>query len=232
MKTGIILAGGTLTAEFAGKIIEEYSSRGGIILAAADAGLEVLDALGKQPDLLLGDFDTVDPGVLSRYEGQDGVVTERHDPVKDASDLELCVDALRAMGVEKTVVLGALGGRADHTLANIRLTYYARRIGMDLILLDPQNRIRCLIGGEETFECRIARGEQWGKYIGLFPIGGPVAPLDLEGFRYPLHGFQLDDRTSPSFSISNEITAECGVIRFRSVSGSGLIIVESKDRQR
>ena len=47
MTAGIILAGGDLTPEFAEKIIEEYSSRGEVFLAAADAGLEICDRAGR-----------------------------------------------------------------------------------------------------------------------------------------------------------------------------------------
>ena len=50
MTAGIILAGGDLTPEFAEKIIEEYSSRGEVFLAAADAGLEICDKAGRKPE--------------------------------------------------------------------------------------------------------------------------------------------------------------------------------------
>ncbi|MBQ7536365.1 MAG: thiamine diphosphokinase [Stomatobaculum sp.] len=231
MKTGIILAGGDLTPEFAEKIIAEYRRRGAVFLAAADAGLEICVAAGMTPDLLLGDFDTVKQEVLQDYLGREDLSLEQHNPVKDASDLELCADSLMARGIKDILVLGALGGRADHTLANIRMTYYAMREGMDLTLLDPQNRIRC-IRAEGNGRFSIPRITQWGKYVGLFPIGATSVTIDLEGFRYPLKDFVLSDAVSPSFTISNEITAESGVIRFRGPAGAGLIIIESKDRAR
>ena len=231
MTAGIILAGGDLTPEFAEKIIEEYSSRGEVFLAAADAGLEICDRAGRTPDLLLGDFDTVKQEVLRDYLDRDGLSLEQHDPVKDASDLELCVDSFLARGIRKAVILGALGGRADHTLANIRLTYYGRRKGMDLAVLDPQNRIRCF-SAEGSGSFSIPRSSQWGKYVGIFPIGAAAVTISLEGFRYPLKEFELSDASSPSFTISNEITGEEGTVRFRGPAGAGLIVIESKDRAR
>ena len=231
MTAGIILAGGDLTPEYAEKIIDEYSSRGEVFLAAADAGLEICDKAGRKPDLLLGDFDTVKQEVLQEYLGLDGLSLERHDPVKDASDLELCVDSLLDRGIRNAVILGALGGRADHTLANIRLTYYGMRKGMDLRLLDPQNRIRCF-RAEGSGSFFIPRVSQWGKYVGLFPIGAASVTISLEGFRYPLKEYELSDASSPSFTISNEITGEEGTVRFRGPDRAGLIVIESKDRAR
>ena len=73
MTTGIILAGGDLTPEFADYIIKDYISRGEIFLAAADAGLETCLKAGRKPDLVLGDFDTVD-NLLYEYYKHDYVV--------------------------------------------------------------------------------------------------------------------------------------------------------------
>lgn len=229
-RTGVILAGGDLDLSFAKEIIGDLSARGGVYLAAADAGLEACEKLGVLPDLLLGDFDTVRQEVLARFLSRSGVTVERHNPVKDASDLELAVQALRKRNLRDAVVLGALGGRADHACANVRLTYHAALHGMRLTLLDPQNRIRCVLSeGEDPQEVRIQKSEQWGRYIGFFPIGGAVRHLTLTGFRYPLTDFTLTDRTSPSLTVSNELSGEAGTIRFSGEDGAGLLILESRD---
>lgn len=230
MKTGIIIAGGDLPPVFAEKVIREYAAAGEIVTAAADAGLEVLDRIGMAPDILLGDFDTVKERVLGKYLTRPDIQVERHDPVKDASDMELTVKTLYRQGIRKAVVLGALGGRADHTLANIRLTYYAVLRGMELLILDPQNRIRCLKAypdRETVFTLR--KDAQYGKYVSVFPAGGSIAPLTMEGFRYPLAGYTLDWLGEPSRTVSNEITEEEAVIRFRGTEDAGLIVMETGD---
>ena len=232
---GIIIAGGDLSPAFAEKIIKETGSRGSLCIAAADAGLEILDRIGLAPDILLGDFDTVKQEVLGGYTDRKDVEVIRHNPVKDASDLELTADVLYDRGIREVLVLGALGGRADHTLANIRLTYWMRRRGAEFILLDPRNRIRCLVteGGElqeNVFTLR--RDAQWGRYIGLFALGGTIRHLTLEGFKYPLKDFTLDERGLPSLTISNEITAEAGIVRFSGEPGTGLLVMETADREK
>ena len=93
------------------------------------------------------------------------------------------------------------------------------------------NRIRCF-RAEGSGSFSIPRVSQWGKYVGLFPIGAASVTISLEGFRYPLKEFELSDASSPSFTISNEITGEAGRVLFRGPAGAGLIVIESKDRTR
>ena len=230
---GIIIAGGDLSPAFAEKIIKETGSRGSFCIAAADAGLEILDRIGLVPDILLGDFDTVKQEILGGYTDRKDVEVIRHNPVKDASDMELTADVLYDRGIREALVLGALGGRADHTLANIRLTYWMRRRGAEFILLDPRNRIRCLVTESEALRENVftlRRDAQWGRYIGLFALGGTIRHLTLEGFKYPLKDFTLDERGLPSLTISNEITAEEGIVRFSGDPGTGLLVMETADR--
>ncbi|KAB0576437.1 thiamine diphosphokinase [Fusobacterium naviforme] len=233
-KKGIIIAGGSLTPAFAEKILAEEERRGtgALCLAAADAGLEVLDAIGRIPSLLVGDLDSLRPELLDRYENRKELELLRHNPVKDASDLELCIEVMAARGVRELTVLGALGGRADHLLANIRLCYSAALQNISLVLLDPLNRIRCVVPGESgEAVLKIRQAEQWGRYIGLLPVGGSVEGLTLMGFRYPLEHFTLSYETSPSRTISNELAEEEGIIRFQSRERSGLLVMETGDRE-
>ena len=265
-KTGIIIGGGDLTPAFAEKIIRESGSRGSLCIAAADAGLEILDRIGVAPDILLGDFDTVKQDVLGIYTDRKDVEIIRHNPVKDASDMELTADVLLERGIRRVLVLGALGGRADHTMANLLLIYRMRRKGAEFLILDPRNRIRCLMVPEETemtgaenvcgaetvpdaeyvcgtetvpdteYVCgtetvfSLRRDAQWGRYVGLFAVGGTIRHLTLEGFKYPLTDHTLNARGIPSLTISNEILAETGVIRFGGDPGTGLLVMETADR--
>ena len=253
-KTGIIIGGGDLTPAFAEKIIRESGSRGSLCIAAADAGLEILDRIGVAPDILLGDFDTVKQDVLGIYTDRKDVEIIRHNPVKDASDMELTADVLLERGIRRVLVLGALGGSADHTMANLLLIYRMRRKGAEFLILDPRNRIRCLMVPEETemtgaenvcgaetvpgaeYVCgtetvfSLRRDAQWGRYVGLFAVGGTIRHLTLEGFKYPLTDHTLNARGIPSLTISNEILAETGVIRFGGDPGTGLLVMETADR--
>lgn len=226
-RTGLIFAGGQQTPAFA-NIILNQKARNEWFLIAVDAGLEICDALHLRPDLILGDFDTVKESVLSRYERENDNTVKRYAPEKNASDLELALHALKERGIFECTVLGALGGRADHTFANIRLCYCAAKKGLSVSLMDSQNRIRCYAGeGVQTLVLK--REEQWGKYISIFPIGGAAEHVTLEGFRYPLHDFFLSESMSPTLTVSNEVVGDKGIIRFVSKDGSGIIVMETRD---
>jgi len=218
----LIIAGGHTDLHFVSKIRKEYDKN---YLAAVDAGLETCAAIHAVPDLIAGDFDTVDPDILAKYTQSEKLQIIRYDPVKNASDLELVVNKLIEDRFQEAIVLGALGGRSDHMLSNIRLTYFSRMKGMKLILLDETNRITCALSGP----VEITKKEQWGKYVSLFPIGGTVRKITLQGFLYPLHRYVLTDKKTPSFCVSNEIAEEKAGIFFETVNHSGLIVMETSD---
>ena len=67
------------------------------LVVAADAGLEVCISAGRMPDLCVGDFDSVSAESLRVAEAR-GVTVERHPSEKDASDLDLALDAVRRRG--------------------------------------------------------------------------------------------------------------------------------------
>src|SRR4051794_20102363 len=79
------------------------------IVIPADSGLEHALALGCAVDLVVGDLDSVAPAALARATAA-GTAIEQHPDDKDATDLELALDAARARGVERIVVIGGYGG--------------------------------------------------------------------------------------------------------------------------
>ncbi len=88
------------------------------IVVAADSGIEHADALGRPPDLLVGDLDSIRPDRLDRALVE-ATPIERHPADKDATDLELAIAAARRLGADAVTVAGAGGGRLDHFLANV-----------------------------------------------------------------------------------------------------------------
>ena len=72
--------------------------------------------LGLVPDVIVGDFDSVDPAVLAFYRKMEHIVWEVHQPEKDDTDTELALKRAMAMGAGEIVILGATGGRLDHMI--------------------------------------------------------------------------------------------------------------------
>lgn len=216
MKRCLIITGGTLDLSFAGSFLENETFDKVI---AVDGGLEAVKALGLEPDMIVGDFDTVKPAVLEYYRSREHIVWDTHEPEKDETDTELALMKAQATGCTHIVVLGATGGRMDHMLGNIHLLFPCLQKGIEAYILDAQNRIY-LIDGERLFR----RSGTWGKYISFVPLTEQVKGITLTGFKYPL--YEKDIEIGTSLCISNELSGEEGRITF---SDGVLIVVESHD---
>lgn len=215
--TGLIVTGGTMNYGFAGRFLENRTFDKVI---AVDGGLASLHELHLKPDAIVGDFDTVDPEVLTEYKScPDEITWEIHRPEKDETDTELALDTAIKLGCTKLILLGATGGRMDHSIGNIHLLYACLKKGVEAAIVDEKNWITVLDRGR-TF----AAGESKGKYISFLPLSGEVKGITLTGFKYPLHKKDIDIGTS--LCISNELTGAEGTIDFDSGT---LICVESHD---
>lgn len=216
MKRCLIITGGPLDLSFAAAFLEKEAFEKVI---AVDSGLEGVKALGLEPDMIVGDFDSVKPEILEYYRTREHIVWDVRQPEKDETDTELALMKAQAAGCSRIAVLGATGGRLDHMLGNIHLLFPCLQKGIEAYILDSRNRLY-LIDGERVFR----RAETWGKYISFVPLTEKVAGITLTGFKYPL--FQKDIEIGTSLCISNELWEEEGRITF---TDGVLIVVESQD---
>ena len=83
-------------------------------IIAVDGGFVPLDRLGVAPDMAIGDFDSL--GYVPRAKR-----VSRHPVNKDASDMELALQRAANYRHTDIYVYGGIGGRLDHTLANLQL---------------------------------------------------------------------------------------------------------------
>lgn len=216
MKRCLIITGGKLDLSFAGSFFEQETFDK---IIAVDAGLEAVKALGLEPDMVVGDFDTVKPGILQYYRQKEHIIWDTHQPEKDETDTELALRTAMETGVSDMVILGATGGRLDHSIGNIHLLYACLQKGVKASIVDEKNRLYILDQGK-TYRS----SEIWGKYISFLPLTEEVHGITLKGFKYPLTN--RDIRIGTSLCISNELEAETGTITFRD---GALICVESHD---
>ena len=156
-------------------------------MIAADGGVDRALALGLRVDLAIGDFDSVTPAGLAAAEAA-GARVERHPAAKDATDLELALDAAIALGPARIVVVGSDGGRLDHLLgiaAAARPTSGTRAREIDA--LPRREPRRTSIRGS-----RDARGRA-GRASSRCCRARPAEGVTTEGLAYPLH-----DETLPA----------------------------------
>ncbi len=219
MKRAYLVLGGLVNENLAKKVLKDKEKSS--IVVSVDAGLEVLDKLGILPNVIIGDFDTVSYDVLNKYIDNPDIIIERHNPIKDASDTELAIDTTVKLGYHEIIVLGGLGGRIDHSLANIYLLCTGLDRDIYIQIIDECNRVYAI---DHSF--KIKKSKQWGKYVSFYPMDGNIQDFSIKGVKYPLDKVVLDKYKNPTFTISNEIVDDEAVIEF--LSGL-LLVIESKD---
>jgi thiamine pyrophosphokinase len=188
---------------------------GGYVIAA-DSGIERALELGLRVDVAIGDFDSVDPAVLVQVAAA-GARVERHPAAKDATDLELALDAALARRPERIVVAGGHGGRLDHFLANALVLAAHAYDGPDLIA--QMGPARVTVVRREA----VLRGSP-GELVTLVPVHGPAAGVETEGLLYPLRGEDLVPGSTRG--VSNELTGDRARVRLR----SGVLLVVQPER--
>jgi thiamine pyrophosphokinase len=150
---------------------------------AADGGAASALSWGVVPDLIVGDFDSLQPAVVRRLEAS-GSRVERYPVDKDETDFELALDAAFSRRPRRLVALGSSSGRLDHVFA--QLTVLAARIpeGVEVDANFGSARAHVVRGR------RLLVGER-GELVSLFAVGGDAAGVRTAGLRFPLSGETL-----------------------------------------
>ena len=182
---------------------------------AADSGLTVASALGLGVDHLVGDLDSVDP-VAVEAAAAAGTTVDRHPAEKDATDLELALDAALIRGARRLVVVDGGGDRLDHLLANVLLLSSPAFAGADVEAFAGDARIAVARGGDAV----TITGEP-GSLVTLLPVGGAARGIVTEGLRYPLHAEELAPGTTRG--VSNELLGAAGRV---GLSEGTLLVVQ------
>ena len=174
----------------------------GDLVIAADAGYRTCRALGIVPDLLIGDFDSME-------QPEDFPRVRRVPVEKDDTDTMLAIKTALAGGCDEVVIYGGTGGeRLDHTLANLQSLLYLRRRGARGWLHD-RNFLWTVVENETlSFERAVEHG-----LFSMFCLGDRAEGVDLTGLQYPL----TDGVLTPEFplGVSNHVTEAVASVRVR-----------------
>jgi len=164
----------------------------GAFVVAADGGADTALALGLHVDLAIGDFDSISAGGLAALE-RAGTRIEKHPAAKNATDLELALDAALAAAPRSILVVGSAGGRLDHVLSSLELLASSRYVGVEL---DAQ------LGDALVHVIRDSRAFQGtpGELLSLHAVHGAARGVLTEGLRYPLVGETLEPGSSRGVS--------------------------------
>jgi thiamine pyrophosphokinase len=182
----------------------------GALVIAADRGLDHARALGLDVALAIGDFDSASAAAVAAAEGE-GTRIERHPLDKDATDLELALDAALETTPERVLVLAGTGERLDHLLSALHVLGSPRYAEVELDARIGEARVH-VIRGERRLE-----GEP-GETVSLFALHGPAEGVRTEGLEYPLADETLEPGSSRG--VSNRFLAEAARVRV----GRGILL--------
>lgn len=178
-------------------------------IICADGGTRHALTLGLIPNLIIGDMDSLPETFdISAFDGEMRVFPKD----KNETDLELAINHTMTLDPKEIIVVAALGGRIDQTLANISLLTNFQHATFDMKLSD---------GVEEIFLCNdqvVVKGKS-GDVISLIPWQGNVEGVTTQNLKWKLnHEILFFDKTR---GISNEMISDFAKITIT----KGLLLV-------
>ena len=181
------------------------------LVIAADGGLRHTQAIGLEPDVILGDFDSLG------YVPEGAAVF----PVeKDDTDAMLAIRHGLERGYCRFVIYGGMdGGRLDHTLANYQALQFLADRGAEGYLVGEHYLATVVRSGCISFP------EQAEGIVSVFCLGADAEGVTLEGLKYPLAGGRLT--SGFPLGVSNHFTGEKASISVE--NGSLLILWDRKN---
>lgn len=210
MKTAIICNGEITDYEYSAEIIQSAD-----YVICADGGTRHAFAMGINPDIIIGDFDSSNNEYLEYYKNI-GIKIEKYPTDKDRTDSHICI--LKALDFsDEIVLLGATGNRLDHTMANISMLKIGIDKGKRIYIADRQNEIFMI--DEE-----ISINGKPGEYFSIIPFTQRVEGICIYGAKYELHDAVME--VGNPYGISNEFKEENVFIKIKS---GNLLVIKSQD---
>ena len=204
MKTScMIISGGTFTP------LPQPDENTFVI--ACDRGYAYARRCGIRPDLLVSDFDSYDGPVDPE------IPLQRFPSEKDDTDTMIAIRAALERGFREAVLYCALGGRLDHTLANLQSLAFALSHGLRLRIVSEDTEVLLLQNGTLS----LPRRE--GFALSVFAFSERCRGVSLHGTKYTLTDAELEN--SFPLGVSNEWAEDAATV---SITDGTLLIVLSK----
>lgn len=166
-------------------------------LVCVDGGARHCFSQGLQPDLLVGDLDSLSPK-LSKVIKDAKIECVRFPPEKDTSDLELTLEVLSDRFFEDIVLLGMSGGRTDHHLFNWQLAG-SRPWPFKLRLIDDTVDAQ-LVDKSRPLQISASIGQTFS----VIPLVQDAMGVHVSGAKYPLSNARVP--VGSTLGLSNEVT--------------------------
>lgn len=177
------------------------------LVIAVDGGLSYCGLLEVEPDIIIGDFDSI-----SDKEAEAVRLLEQQIPdrilrlpcEKDDTDTLAAIKLGLERGYTQFRLYAATGGRFDHTLANIQCLLYLKRNGATGYLVDGSGMMLVIQNEAVSFR------ENLEGTISLFSLERETRGVTIEGLKYTLHNASITN--DYPIGISNEFIGEKSTI--------------------
>ena len=160
-----------------------------MVFIFCDSGLRHMEALGRKPDLIVGDFDShVNPHM--------DVETIVLPHVKDDTDTVFAVKEALRRGFEEFLLIGVVGGRLDHTLGNVAILLMLDSAGKKAVIADDFSDMEIVARERALIPDRYS-------YFSLLNITGTAKGVTIRNALYPLSDAEIT--CEYPIGVSNEV---------------------------
>lgn len=181
----------------------------GAFVIAADGGLGLLKKVDVSPDFIMGDFDS-----LGHVPSGKNVLVSK--PEKNDTDTMLAARQALKIGADTIIIYGGMGGRFDHSLANIQTLKYIAENGARGYLVGCGNICTAIKNGGICFDDNLL------GYISVFSMNNQTKGVNLKGLKYPLTDATLTN--DYPLGVSNEFVGKSSSV---SVSDGCILVIWS-----
>ncbi|MFT3988639.1 thiamine diphosphokinase [Aestuariivirga sp.] len=181
----------------------------GARVIAADSGMMHAAALNLMPELWVGDFDSAGSELAIQYRD---IPRQVFPAEKDTTDGGLAIAEALKRGAKSIVLVGGMGGQADHVLGHLGQLLHLAKTGIACFTTSGHEEARPLLPGSIPLDIPT------GSRLSIAPFSDLLG-LDLDGVKWPLE--KRDVPLGSTLTLSN---VALGPVRIGLVSGFGIVL--------
>ncbi len=188
---------------------------------AADGGYQYCRQIQIEPDFVLGDMDSITADMREEIGAFQKKYPERVKILpcmKDDTDMMSAIRIGLEKGYKEFLLYGAMGGRLEHTIANIQCLIYLKNQGANGCMIEKERTI--MVAQNETI---YFQKEKEG-FFSMFALQQRAEGVTIRGMKYPLEDAVITDDFP--IGISNEFIGEISEITVK--KGTLLLILSIK----
>ena len=160
------------------------------ICICADGGANTAKEMEISPDYIIGDLDSIKPEILKFYKDKSKIIKDEN---QNKTDFELALELAESLNPKKIIIIGAIGKRIDHTLANI---FSISKINKNIriIIVDHNNSLEIIEKDSDIIGSK-------DDLVSIVPLT-KIKNLNYKGFKWNVNNL---DTNFGWFGISNRL---------------------------